>query len=153
VAVHKGRLASITTHGGIRRPQPLAIGATLPGAVFELFSGTLARRTVRLRADSAVRVTHRLEHRSDLSLHVSNRLNRSADLWLVIQGRLGIDADAAVRVLRPWQLNIDTGVRTSGAHISRSDTLQHIAIPAELLADTRQILFALLIDQDHEIQT
>ena len=30
---------------------------------------------------------------------------------------------------------------------------QRIAIPAGLLADTRQILFAVLIDQDHEIQT
>ena len=49
--------------------------------------------------------------------------------------------------------SIDTSVRTSGAHISRSDTVQRIAIPAGLLADTRQILFAVLIDQDHEIQT
>ena len=52
-----------------------------------------------------------------------------------------------------WQRSIDTSVRTSGAHISRSDTVQRIAIPAGLLADTRQILFAVLIDQDHEIQT
>ncbi|MCO5761493.1 MAG: hypothetical protein NHG36_08270, partial [Chromatiaceae bacterium] len=61
--------------------------------------------------------------------------------------------DAAVRVTRPWLRSIDTSVRTSGAHISRSDTVQRIAIPAGLLADTRQILFAVLIDQDHEIQT
>ena len=84
---------------------------------------------------------------------VHNRLNRSADLWLVIHGRLGVDADAAVRVTRPWLRSIDTSVRTSGAHTSRSDTVQRIAIPAGLMADTRQILFAVLIDQDHEIQT
>jgi hypothetical protein len=84
---------------------------------------------------------------------IHNRLNRSADLWLVVHGRLGIDADAAVRVTRPWLRSNDTSVRTSGAHISRSDTVQRIAIPAGLLADTRQILFAVLIDQDHEIQT
>ena len=84
---------------------------------------------------------------------IHNRLNRSADLWLVVHGRLGIDADAAVRVTRPWLQSIDTSVRTSGSHISRSDTVQRIAIPAGLLADTRQILFAVLIDQDHEIQT
>ncbi|WFS64270.1 hypothetical protein LF599_08975 [Pseudodesulfovibrio thermohalotolerans] len=84
---------------------------------------------------------------------VHNRLNRSADLWLVVHGRLGVDADAAVRVTRPWLRSIDTSVRTSGAHISLSDTVQRIAIPAGLLADTRQILFAVLIDQDHEIQT
>ncbi len=54
---------------------------------------------------------------------------------------------------RPWLRSIDTSVRTSGAHTSRSDTVQRIAIPAGLLADTRQILFAVLIDQDHEIQT
>lgn len=84
---------------------------------------------------------------------IHNRLNRSADLWLVVHGRLGVDVDAAVRVTRPWLWSIDTSVRTSGAHISRSDTVQRIAIPAGLLADTRQILFAVLIDQDHEIQT
>jgi hypothetical protein len=84
---------------------------------------------------------------------VHNRLNRSSDLWLVVHGRLGVDADAAVRVTRPWLRSIDTSVRTSGAHINRSDTVQRIAIPAGLLADTRQILFAVLIDQDHEIQT
>jgi hypothetical protein len=84
---------------------------------------------------------------------IHNRLNRSADLWLVVHGRLGVDSDAAVRVTRPWLRSIDTSVRTSGAHISRSDTVQRIAIPAGLLADTRQILFAVLIDQDHEIQT
>lgn len=84
---------------------------------------------------------------------IHNRLNRSADLWLVVHGRLGVDADAAVRVTRPWLRSIDTSVLTSGAHTSRSDTVQRIAIPAGLLADTRQILFAVLIDQDHEIQT
>ena len=146
MAVHKGQLASITTRRGIRRPELLAIGAAQPGALFELFSGAPARRTVMVRA-------HRLERRSDLALRVNNRLNRSTDLWLVVHGRLGVDTDAAVRVTRPWLRSIDTSVRTSGAHISRSDTVQRIAIPAGLLADTRQILFAVLIDQDHEIQT
>ena len=84
---------------------------------------------------------------------IHNRLNRSADLWLVVHGRLGVDVDAAVRVTSPWLRSIDTSVRTSGARISRSDTVQRIAIPAGLLADTRQILFAVLIDQNHEIQT
>lgn len=84
---------------------------------------------------------------------IHNHLNRNADLWLAVHGRLGVDADAAVRVTRPWLRSIDTSVRTSGAHINRSDTVQRIAIPAGLLADTRQILFAVLIDQDHEIQT
>ena len=84
---------------------------------------------------------------------VHNHLNRNTDLWLVIHGRMGVDADTAVRVTRPWLRSIDTSVRTSGAHSSRSDTVQRIAIPAGLLADTSQILFAVLIDQDHEIQT
>ena len=84
---------------------------------------------------------------------IHNRLNRNTDLWLVIHGRSGVDADTALRVTRPWQRSIDTSVRTSGALISRSDTVQRIAIPAGLLADMRQILFAVLIDQDHEIQT
>lgn len=55
MAVHKGQLASITTRRGIRRPELLAIGAAQPGALFELFSGAPARRTVMVRADSAVR--------------------------------------------------------------------------------------------------
>ncbi|MGI6459901.1 MAG: hypothetical protein ACOX5J_07365 [Candidatus Hydrogenedentales bacterium] len=84
---------------------------------------------------------------------IHNHLNRNADQWLVIHGRLGVNADAAVRVTHPWLRSIDTSVRTSGARINRSDTVQRIAIPAGLLADTRQILFAVLIDQDHKIQT
>ena len=90
MAVHKGQLASITTRRGIRRPELLAIGAAQPGALFELFSGAPARRTVMVRADSAVRVAHRLERRSDLALRVNNHLNRNTDLWLVIHsGRRG----------------------------------------------------------------
>lgn len=153
MAVHKGQLASIATRRGTRRPGLLAIGTAQPGALFELFSGAPARRTVMVRADGAMQVAHRLERRSDLAFRVNNHLNRSSDLWLVVHGRLGVDVDAAVRVVRPWLRSIDTGVRTSGAHISRSDTVQRIAIPAGLLADMRQILFAVLIDQDHEIQT
>ena len=77
MAVHKGQLASITTRRGIRRPELLAIGAAQPGALFELFSVAPARRTVMVRADSAVRVAHRLERRSDLALRVNNHLNRN----------------------------------------------------------------------------
>ena len=153
MAVHKGQLASITTLRGIRRPELLAIGAAQPGTLFELFSGAPARRTVMVRADSAMRVVHRLERRSDLAFRVNNRLNRRAEAVGPRQQHHRHDADTALRVTRPWQRSIDTSVRTSGAHISRSDTVQRIAIPAGLLADTRQILFAVLIDQDHEIQT
>ena len=98
MAVHKGQLAPITTRRGIRRPELLTIGAAQPGTLFELFSEAPARRTVMVRADSAVRVAHRLERRSDLALRVNNRLNRSADLWLVVHGRLGVDADQPHRI-------------------------------------------------------
>jgi hypothetical protein len=125
----------------------------LRGILAEMDLACRIQRSIEVAAQAQVGVLAEIARIVRTGQVIHNRLNRNTDLWLVIHGRLGVDADTALRMTRPWQRSIDTSVRTSGAHISRSDTVQRIAIPAGLLADTRQILFAVLIDQDHEIQT
>ena len=125
----------------------------LRGILAEMDLACRIQRSIEVAAQAQVGVLAEIARIVRTGQVIHNRLNRNTDLWLVIHGRLGVDADTALRVTRPWQRSIDTSVRTSGALISRSDTVQRIAIPAGLLADTRQILFAVLIDQDHEIQT
>ncbi len=125
----------------------------LRGILAEMDLACRIQRSIEVAAQAQVGVLAEIARIVRTGQVIHNRLNRNTDLWLIIHGRLGVDADTAVRVTRPWLRSIDTSVRTSGAHISRSDTVQRIAIPAGLLADTRQILFAVLIDQDHEIQT
>ena len=125
----------------------------LRGILAEMDLACRIQRSIEVAAQAQVGVLAEIARIVRTGQVIHNRLNRNTDLWLVIHGRLGVDADTALRMTRLWQRSIDTSVRTSGAHISRSDTVQRIAIPAGLLTDTRQILFAVLIDQDHVIQT
>ena len=153
MAAHKGRLADIGVRRGIRQPQTLTVLPPRPGSQFELFTEAPARRTVMVWADSAVRVTHEVEAFSDLAVRVSNKLHRESDLQLVIFGHKGFDCDTAVRVVRPVEWQFDTAIRAFGHPAIQMDTAQRITSPAGLVADARQVIFAVLIDRDHEIQT
>lgn len=104
-------------------------------------------------ANSAVRVTHEVETVLDLAVRVTNKLNREPDLQLLIFGSEGFACDTAVRIVRPVEWWFDTSIRSFGHPTIQMDTAQRITAPGGLLADTRQIIFAVLIDQDHEIQT
>lgn len=153
MAAHKGRIAVIGFRSGYRQPQRLTILSPLPGALFELFSTVAQRRTIMVWADSAVRITRNTEMRGDFAVRVVNRLHREIDLWLVIFGRMNLSGDTAIRVVRPVRSQFDTSIRSYRRHAVAMDTAQLITMPAGLLADTWQVLFAVLIDQDHEIQT
>ena len=121
--------------------------------VSEMDTRQVLLRWIFAEMDLACRIQRSIEVAAQAQAVVLAEIARIVRTGQVIHGRLGVNADTAVRVTHPWLRSIDTSVRTSGAHINRSDTVQRIAIPAGLLADTRQILFAVLIDQDHEIQT
>jgi hypothetical protein len=153
VAAHKGRMADIAVRTGIRRPQTLTVLPSRPGSLFELFTEAPTRRTVMVWADSAVRVTHAVEAVSDLAVRITNLLHREPDLQLVIFDRKGFDCDTAVRVVCPDEWQFDTSIRSFGHPAIQMDTAQRITMPADLLSDAWQIIFAVLIDQDHEIQT
>ena len=153
MAAHKGQLADIFFRKGIRHPQPLTVLPSRPGSMFELFKEAPVRRTIMVWADSAVRVTHEVKAVSEMSVRVSNKLNREPDLQLVIFGRKGFACDTALRVVRPVVWQFDTGIRSFGHLAVQMDTAQRITRPSGLVADARQIIFAVLIDQDHEIQT
>jgi hypothetical protein len=153
VAAHKGLMADIEVRTGIRRPQTLAVLPSRSGSLFELFTETSARRTVMVWADSAVRVTHEVESVSDHAVCVTNHLHQDLDLQLVIFGRKGFDGDTALRVVRPVQWQFDTSIRSFGHSAVQMDTAQRITMPTGLVTDARQIIFAVLINQDHEIQT
>ena len=153
MATHKGRMADITVRTGIRHPQILIVLPSRPGSLFELYSKIPARRTVMVWGDSAVRVTHEVEAVSDLAMRVTNNLQREPDLQLVIFGRKGFDCDTAVRVVHPVQWLFDTGIRSFGHPAVQMDTAQRITKPTGFIADSQQVIFAVIIDQDHEIQT
>jgi hypothetical protein len=153
VAAHKGKLEDIAVRAGIRQPQTLTVLPSRPGSLFELFTEIPARRTVMVWTDSAVRVTHEFEAVSDLAVRVSNKLNREPDLQLVIFDHKGFDGDTALRVVRQVERQFDMAIRAFRHPVVRMDTAQRITMPTGLVADTRQIIFAVLIDQDHEIQT
>ena len=152
MAAHKGKFADIAVRTGIRQPQAMAVLPSRPGSLFELFTEAPARRTVMVWTDTAVRVTHEVEAVSDLEVRVNNHLHRDPDLQLVIFGRKGFDCDTVLRVVRPVQWQFDTSIRSLGHLTVQMDTAQRITMPAGLLTDTWQIIFAVLIDQDHEIQ-
>jgi hypothetical protein len=152
VAAHKGNFADTGLRSGYRQPQALTILPPLPGALFELFSTVAQRRTIMVWADSAVRITRNAEMRADFAVRVINRLHREIDLWIVIFGRIDLSGDTNIRVVRPVRWQFDTGIRSFRHLAAQMDTAQRITIPAGLLADAGQTIFAVIIDQDHEIQ-
>jgi hypothetical protein len=153
VAAHKGQLADIAVRKGIRHPQALTVLPSLPGSLFQLFSEFPARRTVMVWADCAARVTHEVGAVTDLAVRVTNHLQRDPDLQLLIFGCKSFDCDTAVRVVRPVVGQFDTAIRSFAHPAIQMDTAQRITMTAGLVADARQVIFAVLIDQDHEIQT
>ena len=146
-------MADIAVRKGIRRPQTLTVLPSRLGSLFEISTEIPARRTVMVWADSAVRITHEVETVLDLTVRVTNHLDWEPDLQLVIFGRKGFECDCAVRIVRPVEWQFDTSIRSFGHPTVQMDTAQRITRPEGLLADARQIIFAVLIDQDHEIQT
>ncbi|MDX9897033.1 MAG: hypothetical protein RBS34_16400 [Desulfofustis sp.] len=153
MAAHKGKFADIGLRSGYRQPQALTILPSVPGALFELFSNVAQRRTIMVWADSAVRITRETEMRAECAVRVINRLHSETDLWLVIFGRMDLSGDTAIRVVRPVRSLFDTSIRSYRRHAVAMVTAQRITMPADLLADAGQTIFAVLIDQDHEIQT
>ena len=103
--------------------------------------------------DANIRVIRVITLRAETQLIVCCDFERLLPTRQAIDEQIGFSGDVVAVITHRTDGKADTRMTVSGAHISRSDTVQRIAIPAGLLADTRQILFAVLIDQDHEIQT
>ena len=103
--------------------------------------------------DANTRVIHVIMLRAETQLIVHCNFERYLPTRQAIHEQIGFSGDVVAVITHRTDGKADTRMTVFGAHISRSDTVQRIAIPAGLLADTRQILFAVLIDQDHEIQT
>ena len=103
--------------------------------------------------DANIRVIRVITLRVETQLIVYCDFERLLPTRQAIDEQIGFSGDVVAVITHRTDGKADTRMTVFGAHISRSDTVQRIAIPAGLLADTRQILFAVLIDQDHEIQT
>lgn len=103
--------------------------------------------------DANIRVIRVITLRAETQLIVYCDFERLLPTRQAIHEQIGFSGDVVAVITHRTDGKADTRMTVFGAHISRSDTVQRIAILAGLLADTRQILFAVLIDQDHEIQT
>ena len=154
MAAHKGQLADIAVRYGYSAAADadrFAFPAGLAVRAFHGGPGSAARSWCGPTAPSGSPMKSKLS--ADLAVRVINHLHREPDLQLVIFGRKDFDGDTAMRVVRPVQWQFDTSIRSFGHPTVQMDTAQRITMPAGLLADARQIIFAVLIDQDHEIQT
>ena len=89
----------------------------------------------------------------DANIRIICNFERYLPTRQAIHEQIGFSGDVVAVITHRTDGKADTRMTVFGAHISRSDTVQRIAIPAGLLADTRQILFAVLSAQDHAIQT
>ena len=103
--------------------------------------------------DANIRVIRVITLRAETQLIVCCDVERYLPTRQAIHEQIGFSADVVAVITHRTDGKADTRMTVFAAHTSRSDTVQRTAIPAGLLADTRQILFAVLIDQDHEIQT
>jgi hypothetical protein len=152
VAEHKGIISRPAVLRGIRKPEFQATLPSVKGAYFDLFGPRDLRRTIVILADTSVRASKLNVSATDHLVLVTNRLKQDADTWLVIPRAFQQMGSAAVRVTHPQEALLDTAVRVSGSRGWFADTSQQLDQSFNRSADTGQILFNVIINEQHEIQ-
>lgn len=94
---------------------------------------------VSVNVDAGHRIVHAVQNHADSALVVQQPLAFSADIAVVVQHWLDAMKDARQTVFG----SLDRTVTTK----------QHVVHPLALGPDVRQAVFAVLINESHEIQT
>ncbi|MEE9367973.1 MAG: hypothetical protein V3V05_03810 [Pontiella sp.] len=154
MAAHKGKIISpVPVGGGIRRPQFMESRPPMLGAYFDLLAPRDSRRTIVVQTTTSIRVTSQRVFECDQQSIVLNQLNQDADTWMAIDQAFRQSPATAVRVTHPCQYSLDTAFQISGSRGLVVDSAQHLQQATERTAEVGLIVFNVIINEQHEIQT
>jgi len=121
--------------------------------VFEAVGAVSDTRTVRRNMDAALRVVAPVFMQVDSRLWIARLIHRLSDAGQWIIRLKQIDADLAMRINRLLSNNGDTRQAVFVKLDSASDCNQLVIHTEERQAAVRQTVFAVLINESHEVQT
>jgi len=153
VATVNGNRMSILTRPGRVVPNYRAQVPAAAANVFEAVGAVSETRTIRRSVDAALRVVAPVFLDADSRLWIARLIDRFSDAgqWIIRLDR--IDADLAVRITRPLSNRGDTRQAVFVKLDSSSDCSQLVIHTEERRAAARQTVFAVLINESHEVQT
>jgi hypothetical protein len=106
-----------------------------------------------VQTQTAVQVTNQCGLSSDQQIIVLNRMNQDTDTWQAIALVFQQSSVAAVRVTHPYQYFLDAALRIGGSRRITADSVQHIQHSIDRTAEAGLIVFNVIINEQHEIQT
>jgi len=153
VATVNGNRMSILTRPGRVIPNYRAQAPAMAANVFEAVGAVSDTRTVRRNMDAALRVVAPVSLQADSRLWIARLIHRLSDAGQWIIRLKQIDADLAMRINRLLSNNGDTRQAVFVKLDSASDCNQLVIHTEERQAAARQTVFAVLINESHEVQT
>jgi hypothetical protein len=153
VAIRNGNTLSVRPFPGSVVPMNRAQMPAFPAVVFEAVGAASETRTIRRDTDAALKITAEVNAYADIQAVVTRFILRSFDLRGWVVRFPAVLSDAAVRVHRPIERRSDTRFVVF-AEIERTvDSKQLVVRETARQAEVRQTVFAVLIREDHTIQT
>ncbi len=153
MAIRNGNRFSVQPSAGLVIPMNRAQMPAFPAVVFEAVGAASTTRTIRHDADAALRIMAEVDAPADMQAVIVRPVLRSFDLrgWVVRFPT--VLSDAAVRIHRLVELRSDTRSAVF-AEIERTvNSRQLVVRETTRQAEARQTVFAVLIREDHMIQT
>jgi hypothetical protein len=153
VATVNGNRMSILTRPGRVVPNYRAQAPAMAANVFEAVGAVNETRTIQRNIDAALKVVAPVFLEGDSRLWIARLIDRFSDAGQLIIRLDRIDADLAVRIARPLSSRGDTRQAVFVKLDSSSDCSQLVIHTEERQAAARQTVFAVLINESHEVQT
>jgi len=109
--------------------------------------------SISVETDIQIAVSGMMGVNVDAGQRITRAVQNHADLVLVVQQPLALSADIVVPVHHSLDIRGDTRQIIFSALDRIMNTKQSVIHPMEHSPDTRQTVFAILINESHEIQT
>ena len=153
MAVSEGKRLTIALNSARRRPRHRVALTKGQGAVYGLSFPATPQRTIMVWAETAVRTWRVYAQGYHEPIHIVWPIGPISDTQAAIINRLDQDSDTAIRACHDYRATMDTAVRATHKRQIRDDTVQRIVAHAEAPAQTHQIIFNVLVNESHVIET
>ena len=153
MAIRSGNRFAVAPFAGPVVPMNRARMPAFPAVVFEAVGAASTTRTIRRDTDAALRITAEVDAPADIQAVIVRPVLRSFDLrgWVVRFPT--VLSDATLRIHRPVERLSDTRSAVFAEIERTADSRQLVVRETAPQTEARQTVFAVLIREDHTIQT
>ena len=106
-----------------------------------------------VQTKTSIRISNQHHLKAGVQSIVINRLNQNSDAWQVLAQALQQTSSTAVRITHPRQQVLDTAFRISAPRSLVADSAQNLKQTVARTAEAGLIVFNVIINEQHEIQT